>query len=405
MKLHTSIAALKASLLTLFFASMNAFAVAETISSLTAPDEKGKLILDLRSRLEHVEQDNSLHNATVGTLRTRLGYKSGSFQGFAGLIEVEDIRAVGDAYNSTSNGKIRHSVIADPESTELNRAYISYAGMFDTAFTYGRQRLVLDNSRFVGNVGWRQNEQTFDAFKVENTSFTDTKITLAYVDKVHSVFGDDSERGDVNMQSPIINVQYKGSPMLNVSGYGYFLSFDNDPAASRQTSGIRVKGEYPLSRIALLYAAEYARQSDYKDGLADINADYRHLVAGVRFPAVTTEIGYEILSGDGEYAFQTPLATGHAFNGWADQFLVTPLNGLTDVYISADTFFAGIKWKAVYHNFSADRGGVDYGSELDLLVVKNFAQRYTVGLKYASYFADDYSNDTEKIQVYAQVNF
>ncbi|MGI9286602.1 MAG: alginate export family protein [Pseudomonadales bacterium] len=402
MKLH--IAALKANLFMLFFTSLNAFAVVETTGLQTAPNEKGKLVLDIRSRLEHVEQNNSLRNATVSTLRTRLGYRSGSFQGFAGLVEVEDIRAMGNSYNSTSNGKIRHSVIADPKSTEINRAYISYAGMFDTAFTYGRQRLILDNSRFLGNVGWRQNEQTFDAFKVENTSFTDTKITLAYVDKVHSIFGDDSERGDVDMQSPIINIHYKGSPMLNISGYGYFLSFDNDPAASRQTSGIRVKGEYPLNNVALLYAAEYARQSDYKDGIADINADYRHLVAGARFAAITTEIGYETLSGDGEYAFQTPLATGHAFNGWADQFLVTPLNGLTDVYVSANTFFAGIKWKAVYHDFSADRGGVDYGNELNLLIVKNFSKRYTVGLKYASYSADDFSTDTEKIQIYAQIN-
>ena len=138
--------------------------------------------------------------------------------------------------------------------------------------------------------------------------------------------------------------------------------------------------------------------------MADINADYRHLIAGFRFAAVTAEFGFETLSGDGAYAFQTPLATGQAFNGWADQFLVTPLNGLKDVYVSADTSFAGMRWKAVFHDFSAERGGVDYGNEVNLLIVKNFSSRYTLGLKYANYSANDFSVDTEKIQIYAEIN-
>ena len=32
---------------------------------------------------------------------------------------------------------------------------------------------------------------------------------------------------------------------------------------------------------------------------------------------------------------QTPLATLHAFNGWADMFLTTPANGLQDLYFRA----------------------------------------------------------------------
>ncbi len=388
-------------MITLTCACMSVAALPAAVTAFDDSPAKGRLLLDIRSQLERMRQDNALRNAVAGTLRARLGYQTSPFHGFAALLEVEDVRAVDDTYNSTSNGQIRRSLIADAETTEINRAFISYSGKFDTAFTYGRQRIIVDNARFIGNDGWRQNEQTFDAFKLQNTSFTDTEITLAYVDKVQRVFGDDTE---VDMQAPIVNVDYKGSPMLNVSGYGYFLSFDNDPAASRRTSGIRVRGEYPLRRVSLLYAAEYARQSDYNDGLADINADYGHFVAGIKFPVVTTELGYEVLSGDGAYAFQTPLASGHAFNGWADQFLVTPLHGLRDVYASADTSFAGIRWKVVYHEFSADRGGVDYGSELNLLVVKRFTRRCLLGLKYATYFADGFSVDTEKIQIYAQIN-
>ncbi len=391
-----------ACLCALVLLSTSALAVAESVESLVLPANKPTWWLNLRSRLERVQQDISLRTATASMLRTRLGYKSRNLEGFSVLLESEDNRVLGDSYYS--GGDAHHTVVAGPDGSTMNRAYVSYAGMLDTAFTYGRQRLSLDSARADSHSGWVAQAQSYDAVKVENTSFTDTKITLAYVDKAHGVFDANSENDDVQMQSPLINIEYKGSPMLDVSGYGYFLSFDNNPAASRQTSGIRVKGEYPFSGVELLYAAEYARQSDYKDGMADINADYRHLVAGFRYAAVTAEFGFETLSGDGAYAFQTPLATGQAFNGWADQFLVTPLNGLKDVYVSADTAFAGMRWKAVFHDFSAERGGVDYGNELNLLIVKNFSRRYTLGLKYANYSANDFSVDTEKIQIYAEIN-
>ena len=388
----------------LFCASVNAFSIEEPIGLLTAPKNIGAWLVNLRYRFEQSSQRTTLQPASANILSTRLGYKTRDIEGFAALFELEDLRVMNASYNGTDAARAHQRFAAAAEGSETDRAYISYAGMFDTAFIYGRQRLVADNTGSARNAGWQQNEQIFDAFKVENTSFTDTKITLAYVDKVHGIFGDNSDGGDVHMQSPLINIEYKGSSMLDVSGYGYFLSFDNDTAASRQTSGVRVKGEYPLSGVELLYAAEYARQSDYKDGMADINAVYRHLVAGFRFAAVTAEFGYETLSGDGEYAFQTPLATGQAFNGWADQFLVTPLNGLKDVYVSADTSFAGLRWKAVYHDFSAERGSVDYGNELNLLIVKDFSKRFSLGLKYANYFADDFSLDTEKLQIYAEIN-
>ena len=400
-------AALQASccacLCVLVLASTNALAMEESVESLLLPANKGTWWFNLRSRLERVQQDISSRAATASLLRSRLGYKTRNFKGFSALLEIEDKRVLGESYYLIGDAR-QKTQIASPEGSAINRAYVSYAGMLDTAFTYGRQRLGLNGARANNDTDWVQQEQSFDAFKVENTSFTDTKITLAYVDKAHSLFGANSDSGDVQMQSPLINIEYKGSPMLDVSGYGYFLSFDNNPAASRQTSGVRVKGEYPVIGVELLYAAEYARQSDYKDGMADINADYRHIVAGFRVATVTAEFGFETLSGDGAYAFQTPLATGQAFNGWADQFLVTPLNGLKDVYVSADTSFAGMRWKAVFHDFSADRGGLDYGNELNLLIVKNFSRRYTLGLKYANYSANDFSVDTEKIQIYAEIN-
>jgi hypothetical protein len=55
----------------------------------------GKVGLDLRYRYEHVDADNFERNANASTLRTRLNYTTGSFNGFTALIELDDITALG----------------------------------------------------------------------------------------------------------------------------------------------------------------------------------------------------------------------------------------------------------------------------------------------------------------------
>ena len=65
-------------------------------------------------------------------------------------------------YNSTTNGKTTYPAVADPETYEINRLQLTNTRIPMTTVTLGRQRIVLDDQRFVGNVGWRQNEQTFD---------------------------------------------------------------------------------------------------------------------------------------------------------------------------------------------------------------------------------------------------
>ncbi len=63
--------------------------------------------------------------------------------------------------------------------TALNRLQISYASDFDTRFVLGRQRLLIGNQRFIGNSGWRQHEQTFDALSFTNTSVDKLSLTYA----------------------------------------------------------------------------------------------------------------------------------------------------------------------------------------------------------------------------------
>lgn len=366
----------------------------------------GKPTVDLRLRYEGVDQANTLKDAEAATLRLRLGYETGQFYGFGAFVEAETVTALGsDRYNSTVNGKTNYATVADPEATEINQAYLSYAGITDTKLKYGRQRLILDNHRFIGNVGWRQNEQTFDSFTLTNTSLPKTNITAGYIYNVNRVFSDKSPQGNFKMNSPIFNVNYKGWGLGEVVGYGYLLDFSDLAASSAQTYGLRLKGSTPIGGVKALYTAEYAMQREYQDNPRDFNLKYYLLEAGVGLSNFEFKLGYEVLGGNGTVGFQTPLATLHAMNGWADQFLVTPGAGLKDAYLSAATTVLGTKFEVIYHDYRADSTSKRYGTEWNLQAVKAIDKTYAVGVKYASYNAKGFSVDTDKFWLWGEAKF
>ena len=372
----------------------------------------GTIALDVLYRLELVEQDNDLRDATALNLRTRLGYRTGSLRGFAAFLELEDVRDGGaDSFNSTTNGKDDRSVVADPEDAELNQGYLEYTGFAGTTLIGGRQRIKLDNDRFVGNVGWRLNEQTYDGVLVSNRSVPRTTLTYVYVDNVNRVFGDDSPMGDFRMNSHLLNAALdlngalEAVPLPAIVGYAYLLDFDDAPTLSSRTLGVRVTGSAEVTPVTLLYTGEYADQTELADGSGDIDASYWLGEGGLSLFGVTAKAGYEVLGGNGTLGFSTPLATLHAFQGWADLFLVTPPDGVEDLYFSVGAVPYGVKLLAVVHDFSAERGGADYGSEIDLLAERTFGQYLSAGVKYARFESDGFAVDTEKIWAWLGLRF
>ncbi len=396
--LSTHLTASVALCLTGLSLSLNSHAADTVTDALT----DGKANLDIRLRYESVEQNNSLDDASATTVRTRLGYTTGEYEGFSAFVEMENVSALGnELYNSKTNGKSGYSVIADPVSTEVNQVSLAYQGISDNVLRWGRQRVILDNARFVGNVGWRQNEQTLDAFTVINTRLPDIKAIYAYVYNVNGITG-----GDTDVDAHVLNVAYSGFSAGKLSAYGYFLDFVDAPTSSQQTLGLRFNGKKALSDSStLLYTAEYATQSDYSDGASSIDANYLLGELGAVVNGVTAKLSYEVLGGDGVYGFSTPLATKHAFNGWSDQFLATPADGLVDAYVTVSGKVAGTKLMAVYHDFSSDNGNIDYGTELDLLLAKKISKTYSVLLKYAQYSADTMKVDADKLWLQGQLKF
>lgn len=361
--------------------------------------------IDLRHRFENVDQTGLAKEANASTLRTKLGYKTGKFYDFATTLEFENVVYLGnDNFNNTINGKTAYPIVADPDSTEVNHAYLTYTGIPDTTLQVGRQPHNLDNQRFIGTVGWRQNDQTYDSAAFTNTSLPDTTLFYSYVDNVNRIFSDDHPLGNLNMHTHIINVTYAGIPYGKLTGYGYLIDIDNAAAftLSSKTFGLRFAGDTEAQEgVKLLYTAEYARQGDYKDNPTSYNVNYYTLEGGIEYTGVTAKLGYEVLGSDnGTTSFQTPLATLHTFNGWADKFLTTPATGLEDLYASVSYKVDGVdgtQLTVVYHDFSAETGGADYGSEWNASVGRNFLEHYSVLLKYANYNAESFTTNTQKV--------
>jgi hypothetical protein len=368
----------------------------------------GKAYLDERFRVETVSEDAKALNATTATLRTKLGYKTGTFKGLSGVIEFEHSTdaGIGD-YNNGINGKTAYPAIIDANHTEVNQAYLAYTGFDKTTIAAGRQALNLGNQRFVGTVGWRQNDQTYDSVAVINNSVEDLTAVFGYVWNVNRIFGNDHPNGDLKTKTMTFDATYKGVKGLAIEGYGLLIDLDalGVKALNSKTFGIRASGSQDVADgTKLLYAAEYANQTDYKLNPNNYSANYYNVELGVAVNGFTVKAGLETLgSYNGAAAFTTPLATLHKFNGWADKFLGTPATGLRDFYGQVSyavkdtgTEMDGTNLTLVYHKFKSDFGSIDYGSEFDVSVSKKVFKQFTVLLKYANYSADTWSSDTQK---------
>jgi hypothetical protein len=376
-----------------------------------------KIILDTRLRTEDVEQTGIANEANAITLRARLGFETGKFLGTSLLIEGEAVVPFEDDYRPDPlvPEMVTYPVVADPENYEFNRLQLTNTSIPGTTLTLGRQRITLDDQRFVGNVGWRQNEQTYDAFRVVNKSIKNLVLDATYLDQVNRVFGKDSPQGAYEGDSALLNASYQAK-IGKITGFGYLLDFEaipGVPAAVRDSSstyGLRFAGEAPVGKVKLSYMASWATQTDYADNPLSFDLDYVLAEVSASFKQFGIGAGMESLGGNGVKGFTTPLATLHKFQGWADKFLTTPANGIEDRYVNASAnlkALGGLDTLGVvlsYHDYEAEHISADYGSEWNASIAAKL-KKLSFMLKYADYQegALTTARDTEKF--WMQVEF
>lgn len=384
---------------------------------------KTRPLIDVRLRYENVEQTGIAEEANAGTLRARLGAETGKFLDTSLLVEGEAMLRLNPSYrpDNAVGHYTQFPVVADPENYGLNRLAITNTSLPGTTVTLGRQRIVLDDQRFIGNSGWRQNEVTFDALRVVSKPVPKLTLDLTFLNKVHRVYGADSPQGTYKGDSYLANVSYQ-LPVGKLTGFAYLLGFDPiaglagalDPRrGSTSTYGGRFVGERPVSAIKVGYVVSYAWQKERGDNPLTFSNHYILGELNASLAGFKAAIGDEIMQGNGTIGLATPLATLHAFEGWADKFLTTPANGIKDLYGSFGWNKSNVLWLSslaatvVYHQFDAERTSTGYGSEWDLMLSAKW--RHFGGLlKYADYSADSttpvaIARDTRKL--WAQIEY
>jgi hypothetical protein len=376
--------------------------------------DSGKLqikpILDARLRYEAVDQGSLEANAV--TLRLRAGAEA-KVGNFSLLAEGEGTLAPLDNYNAfpfamdDSQRRTKYAVVSDPENIELNRLQLQYKSKAATV-TLGRQRINIDDQRWVGSVGWRQNEQTFDAIRGE-AKVGAVSADIAYAISQRTIFGEDAgPRTSIGGNFLFAGVGAKLGPIQG-KVFSYLIDYDETFALpnSSQTYGGYLSAAFPVGKASVTARASYARQSDYGDNPFDYSADYWSFEGGAKYAGFTLTAGWEQLGSDNGRGLQTPLATLHKFNGWADVFLTTPGTGLEDAYLSVSKSFDGVKLlpglnaNVAFHQFDSAKSDIEYGTEWDA------STGFKVGkvallVKYANYQVKGFGADTEKFWLQAE---
>jgi hypothetical protein len=373
---------------------------AEGLESLQSALQDTKPLANFRLRSESVDQDGMNNEASAVTLRGRLGFQTGKAFDTSFLAEGEYIWPLVSHYNSTLNGNTQYPTISDPETAEVNRFQLTNTSLPGTSLSLGRQAFAFDDSRFVADSVWRQNEQTYDAFLVTNSSVKNLTFNVAYLNQVNRNVGKDSPVGRYTGDSYLSNVSYK-TPIGKIAAFNYLLDFDQAPRDSSSTTGVRFSGDKTVSKVKIGYSVSYASQRDSGNNPLDYSDTFKSFELSGAVREYTVKAGTEFLGGDGVKGFATPLASLHSFEGWADKFGTTPVNGLENRYVSlgyakkAFGFLDSVAATTKYHSFKSERTSATLGDEIDLMLQAKW-HSYSGMLKLASYHADTFATDTTK---------
>ncbi len=353
-----------------------------------------------RLRYEHVDDAAFPRDADAATLRLRAGLHGRLGAHWEALLEGEGIAAAGHYDDGTGAPKPRWPAVIDPEGAELDQAWLrGHAG--PVSVTAGRQRLLFANQRWVGNSGWRQNEQTFDALSTEWALRPSLTLRHAWLDRAHRVAGDDAR--DPLARERRLDTHYAELAWQHGKWQlaPYLLRHrDRDvPGASTETRGLRGAWDAVADGRGCRVAAEFAQQVDAGANPRNFSHDYWLLEPACAVDGVLLRVGVEHLGGDGTHALQAPLGTLHAFNGWADKFNATPAAGLDDRYLGAGGKWRGgtLEWQVAWHDYRSDAGDLRYGRELDASLAFPVAKGVRGLAKVADYRADRFARDTRKL--------
>lgn len=349
----------------------------------------GKMLWWFRARNEDIHE-KGLKDGYANTIASHLGYQTAGYYHFSGLLEFTDTTIIGrQLYNSgggTSPGLRKYAITNDPRGARIQQAFIEYNDFFKTDLKGGRQRIRLDNERFIGDSGWRQMEQVYDGISLFNTAIPNLNLFYAYIGRVNRVWGPKGVGifGDNANHTHVVNIRYDILDLGSIIGYEYFIDNAKVRNFSTSTLGLRFNGSKRYQNLNFLYTAEYANQANAANNPVHYRAQYSHFAGGMQIDTNPMDMEFDLQREDlgGQRhkiggAFITPLASFHGFQGWAELFNVTPNRGVTD-WVASASFkikpLSDITFLTYYHHFrsSATSRHRFFGYEFDAEVGKEF---------------------------------
>jgi len=389
---------------------------------------RARLSTDIRFRYQFLEQDDFELNADSATLRVHSALEFDLTDKTTFLVEGEGIVGLVNEFNDGTGNNPQFPTIPDPNGVKLNRLQLATSIIPKTRITLGRQRIAIDDSRFIGTFDFRQNDQTIDGVRAETRLFGPGVLDVGYFNQVNRPLGNDNINGVFEGDSFFVNYGSQ-TPVGRISAFHYSTELETQPFADNQsaavpategpltgmnfssrTTGVRILGRRHWDDFGLVWEGAFARQSDIADNPLDYTANYGLAALTIEPKNWTINLRGEVLgSGDGQ-GFQTPLGTLHKFQGLSDQFLVTPEDGVRD-YSALVQYnfgqigpFSAVKAFARHHWFEADTDGQNFGQELNLSLSAKLNQSKFV-LEFARYDADQFSEDNQSVFVTVQTSF
>ncbi|MEA5444307.1 hypothetical protein VCB98_00550 [Gammaproteobacteria bacterium AB-CW1] len=353
--------------------------------------EEGASFADVRYRLEVVDEDGFSDNAEASTFRLRVRGTTPRVGGFDAGLAFQTLQIVGEPrFEDTTDRPGNFPTVRDPKDTAVSEGWGRFVSREDTfEVKLGRQAIRHDNERFIGSDSFRQLEQTFNAFGLRIGTGERARFLGQYIDRINTVLGPNHPDGlgRIDSRAAVLDLDTRiGDNRMGI--YFHNLRFDEDEWESHRNYGLRLTGPVPWTET-FSYRLEAAVQQGVRGEGPDDDLGYQHVKLKQELDDWSWYVGRERLGGDREWAFQTPLASLHEFNGKADRFLVTPEFGLIDVYAGVGFQRWGWDFDSRFHQFQVDQGSGRYGEELSLGAGRELWGPLRLNLGLSHYMGED----------------
>ncbi len=404
----------------ILFSMLCAFSInANAAETITDAFKNGKANIDMRYRYGFLKSDAATRKSYPSTLRTSLNFETDDYLGLSGRIKFVNVSVIGgERYNNSLNGQITRPLEPDPKDTVVEEVYAKLTTLPMIDLYYGRKELKHGNERFVSNLNWYQNHQTFDGVFLESFMY-DSEFQFVYSRNINTIYTNKSTLGDRDGTFILTFMRNKTNPYMNFDFYSYLMKFSNPSfnIYSNKTIGANLSGHKMFdSGVDINYHAEYAYQEDFKNNPTSYNESYYRAKIGFNYINLEFAVDYEEFESDGVKAFQAPLGDGHSYNGWADVFLtnIPQTGGLKDLafkfgytidHHELPDFINNTKLLVDRHSFKASKGSQAYGTEFDIAIVKPINDNMKFVTAYSQYEAKRFGSDQRKLWVLLTAKF